>query len=343
MADAPSSGPPTVKDFLKQHVRGIPREKMKKKVLYGFKYKDLKSFLNEILSRHAGADQGELLAQISELELKLKSAQAYKERMEEQASRTAKELAELKAGGGAAPPPPPPPAVDEEALGRLEAEKAALAEELEALRGRVSEQEGQEGAAAQELSGLRDRFGKLEKENEFLDSEMEKLNEANRELEARAAELTARAAEAERLEGELAGAQERAASLESVIEASKDMQKVKAMQEELTRLTKALAAWEAGGSFVAVEGLPDYEEAQTLAGSLLESLSGGSSAVLEAAVSEVQAELAAHREEFAGLLEKMYAFEGGVETAYRLGQIAGTDRARASQLEVLRSLAQGAS
>jgi DNA repair exonuclease SbcCD ATPase subunit len=329
---------PTVKDFLKRHVRGIPREKMKSKVFYGFKYKDLKAFINEIISRHSGADQAELLVTISELELKLKSARAYKAQMEEKTAEAARRLKELQSR-----PADETPAVDNEALARLEEEKAALARELEEHKTRAAEHESSTGKAAEELAALTEEYAKLESESEFLDSEMEKLSASNTQLEGQVAELGEKAAKAAEQEAQLAATREQIASLEGVIAASKDMQKVKAMRDELDRITKALAAWESAGEFVAAERMPDYALADTAAQNVITALDTSDVPLakeIKTAAAALQSKLALHRDEFAALVEQMYDFQGDIKTAYRLGQLCGQDMAQSGHAALLESLAK---
>ncbi len=334
----------TVKDFLKKHVRGIPRDQMKSKVFYGFRYKDLKNFINDIISRHAGEGNSELLASISELEIKLQGMAQYKESMESRAAESAKRIAELEAAAAAAPVP--------DAGGELQAELektaagvAALESEAAALRARIAELESAAVSAAAENGKLRQEYEALEKESEFLDSEMEKLNAKNRAAEEETAGLRREFdLLGEKSRKDLDAAGDQIASLKGVIEKSKDMQKVLAVEEENRKLRKALEAMETAAEFMAAERMPDFGAAGSDAASAVEKAGARSSAPcaaeIGAAAAAAKADLDEDRKALELLTGQMYSWKGDFETAYSLGCVSARIRAQAERIGLLKALAE---
>ncbi len=329
---------PTVKDFLKKHVRGIPRDQMKRKVLYGFRYRDLKEFISEIISRHAGASSAELLAKISDLEIRLRSERQSRESVEAQGEASAMRISELEAAGQASA----------SASGELEkaaAEKKALEDEIAALKSAAAAGESAAAAAAEEAGNLKVELEALEKEAEFLDAEMEKLNARNKQLEEGSAALL-RELEAEKERGakDKAEAADRIAVLQGVVEKSKDMQKVLALEDEMKRLRKAIEAWEAAGEFMAAERVPDFESADALARSAIEKIASGKGAAcaddMAAALEGARAELENGRKSFQVLLDAMNAWKGDFETIYSLGKAAGMGRGLEARIGVLKGIAE---
>jgi chromosome segregation ATPase len=260
---------PSSKDFLKKHVRGIPREKMKdRKVYYGFKYKDLKGFIESLIGQYKDVESPELVAKISELELKLDTLQkqraALKGELEEAkaAGPDTGEMEGLQADLKAA-------RADKEAL---EAEKTALearVQELDGLSGTADEQAQRAQDLAAELAALKEKFANLEKENDLNEEEMDRLEAANRELseklEALQRELDglreASEGRSEAFDKERVGFQDRIGELENLLSASKDAQKLLEMQKEYAGYKNLLKAYEtAAAESVDIEDRPDSAE-----------------------------------------------------------------------------------
>jgi chromosome segregation ATPase len=270
--DAPSADP-SPKEFLKKHVRGIPREKMKeRKVYYGFKYKDLKDFISSIIAQYKDVESPELLARISELELKIDTLQKQKEALGEdlEEARNAgpdpaalKELEDKLAGS-------------EEARASLEAEKAALEGQIQemeqSMAGTVDEHAKRAQELAAELAALKETFEKLEKENEFLDGEVEKLETANKQLKEENEDLRRQMEDLKAsiddqyntLDQERAALQEKVDEMEKIIAASSDSQKLVELEKKFESYRKLLKAYETAVSeAVDMEYRPDPEEVAT--------------------------------------------------------------------------------
>ncbi|MHC4779927.1 MAG: hypothetical protein ACYTFG_15250, partial [Planctomycetota bacterium] len=252
---------PSPQDFLKKHVRGIPREKMQeKKVYYGFKYRDLKDFINSIIGQYQGVESPDLLAKISELELKTQTLQSQKEAM-------GKELEEAKSSPDDAPDPAALQELQEK-LNAAEAEKTQLATAAEEAGGSVDEHQKKAQDLSAELAALKEDYGKLEKESEFLENEMQKLDEANKALmqerDTLQGELDRLLEEkettAEAFAKERGDLEEKISGMEQIIASSKDAQKLLEMQKEFERYKWLLQAYEnAVAEAVDVEPQPDPE------------------------------------------------------------------------------------
>lgn len=324
---------PTVKDFLKKHVRGIPRDQMKRKVLYGFRYRDLKEFINEIISRHCGASSAELLAKISELEIRLAGESEARRSVEAEAEATAMRIGDLESA-----------AKDDSAAAGARAENEALGEEIAGLKAALAASEAAASAASAEAAKVKGEFEALEKEAEFLDAEMEKLNGRNRQIEEQSAALLAELnLLKEKSAAEIAAAADRIAMLEGVVEKSKDMQKVLALENELKRTARALEAWEAAGEFMAVERVPDFDSADERAGAAiaaLESRQGDARASgMAAALASARAELKEKKEAFGALVEAMYSWKGDFQTLFALAKASGQGGGLEARIGVLGGLA----
>lgn len=341
-AEPPVPEAPT-KDFLKQAVRGIPREKMKeKKVYYGFKYKDLKTFIDSLVARYKDLKNPELVAKLSELEMKLQTLAQQRDRLKE----------ELEAARGEA-------GADPAELADLKAQLEALEQEKAAFEARVAELEDQSASTADEnakraadlsaeLAALKETHAKLEEESEFLDAEMGKLDARNKELEeklqALQAELDAlkagREADGQAFEKEREGFRTRMAELEELVAASKDAQKLLELQKRYEMYADLLKAYEAGAAEAFdIERMPD---AEAVAGRI-EEIRGraGEGTPAAAALAELESKWNGSRESMDALLETMYGDEGSFRVVLELGKTISRVQQLAERARVLADVTAG--
>ncbi|MHC4599152.1 MAG: hypothetical protein ACYS47_09115 [Planctomycetota bacterium] len=298
-------------DFLKKHVRGIPREKMKeKKVYYGFKYRDLKDFINSIIGQYKDVQSPDLLSKISELELKAQTLRQQKEGLERELQE---KLAAAEAKGGAAD------------------EYAKRSQDLSA-----------------QLAASKEDFAKLEKEVEFLEGELQKLDASNKDLtgqvEALARERDALQAELDRkqdiFEKEQAALEEKVAGMEQIVAASQDAQKLMEMQKEYETYRDLLKAYEkAAAESVDVEPQPNPEKVESWIASVRGRVAEGSK---EAGVlAELEGQYGRFQEASGELIEKMYEGQGSFRTVLELGKLLARNQHVADELRILDTITAG--
>ncbi|GEM_PF-2771874 len=348
-AEAPEAPAPEPSpgDFLKKHVRSIPKEKMKeKRVYYGFRYKDLKGFIDSIIGRYKDMDNPDLVARISELELKLQTLQQQKEGL-------AKDLEEARAASGA-PAGPDPEALKalQEKLDAAEVEKAQLQaridETQQEMTGSVDEHARRAQDLSAELAALKESYAKLEQENEFLDGEMGKLDAANKALEGEKAALQEQLdALQARLDSEKEGwdkerntFENRIGEMEKLLEASRDAQKLLEMQREYETYRALLDAYEtAAAEAMDIERRPDSDEVASRIAALQGRVQEGSAP--ETALKQLQESFAIQEERVDELLEEMYAYRGSFRTILDLGKAIAHSQDLADGFRMLDDVTSG--
>ncbi|MHC5039322.1 MAG: hypothetical protein ACYTHM_18600 [Planctomycetota bacterium] len=332
-------------DFLKKHVRGIPREKMReRKVYYGFKYGDLKNFINAIIRQYKGIKNPDLLAKISEIELKMQNLQNQRDQLTQ-------ELEETKAALEIAIDPE----VHGELASKLEtvvADKSALESRLQetekTLTGTADEHAKRAQDLGAELGTLKADHEKAEKENTFLEEELDKLNAANRELTEKVKSLTAELdalkalEEKERLdfEKERETLRTKIGDMEKIVASSSDAQKLLEMQNEYATYKDLLKAYEqAASETVDVEVRPDPEEVAGWVQAIRERVAEDSTeARLLANLETVFNHNQSNVEE---LLEAMYDQQGSFRTILNLGKALTRSQHLADGIRMLNEMTKG--
>jgi len=333
---AESSAPQSsTQDFLKKHVRGIPHEKMKeRKVHYGFKYRDLKNFISSLIAENKDIKNPELLAKISELEIKVNQ-------LEQQKQALSSQLEEAKDR-------PDPEALKEleEKLAEAEASRKALEKEKEALEARMEGSADEQAKRAHdlgaELEALKATFARLEEENEFIDGEMQKLDATNKELQKKVmgleSELKALREEmqdrAQAFDAERAGLNDKIGDMEKIITSSKDTQKLLELQKQYAQYKDLLTAYEtAAAEAVDVETRPDPEAVAGGLEAVRGKVAGESKAASMAGLLEERYNL---NEEFIrSQLEVMFEGKGSFRVILELGKALTRSQELASGVKML--------
>jgi chromosome segregation ATPase len=365
---APEAAPaplPAPQEFLKKHVRGIPKEQLaEKRVYYGFKYKDLKAFIEQIVGQYKGIENPQLIARISELEMALQSLRGQKEAAEAKAQETAAGVEKARAEGETAQSLAASAQAEREtasaasnqagadAAKELEARLQALAGEKAALEARVAELEkGLSGAGetdkraadlSAELAALRENFTKLEGENEFIDGEMTKLDESAKALAERLAKAEAeeqalreeKEKAASAFDGERKTLAEKAARLEGIVNSSGDAKKLAEMQKRFETYEKVFQAYEnAAEEMVDLERRPDEKSVDARIGALRGTLPAGAPSgdlliLLENRLAAVRKEIGEH-------VQAMYGWRGSFRLVVDLEKAVVREQELAGALDLL--------
>lgn len=353
---AEAQADPTHKDFLRKHVRGIPREKMKdQRVYYGFRYRDLRDFINALISQYKNLENPELLSRLSELEVQLQALKGERDAM-------AAQIEEAMAK-------PDPSALQdlqdtitslEEAKTLLETTLASTEEERDNLLldkgvndAKISQMEEQLSGSADEqtrriqeltaeLATLKETFDKLEQENEFLDGEVQKLDGSNKDLLEKIRlleeELARLKADLERQSAafnkERADFQDKVEELQKLVAASRDAQKLADLQKRYAEYKDVLDAYEAAAAeAVDIEARPDFPALEAEIAAVRERAPEGSAAASLAAALETG--LQANEAAVAELLETMYQGQGSFRVILNLGKALVRTQLIADQVRML--------